>query len=63
MAGGGQEPKEVGKELSMSRRLRSQREEETGVEQVFERMVRGMRNDMNTVIWKIECSRDVSPEA
>jgi hypothetical protein len=46
----------------MSRRLRSQREEESGVEQVFERMVKGMRNEMNTVLWKIERSRDVSPE-
>jgi hypothetical protein len=45
----------------MSRRLRSQKEE--GVEQVLERMVKGMRNEMNTVIWKIERSRDVSPEA
>jgi hypothetical protein len=52
-----------GKELSMSRRLRSQKEGETEVEQVFERMVRGMRNEINTVIWKIELSRDVSPEA
>jgi uncharacterized membrane protein len=25
-------------------------------------MVKGMRNEMNTVIWKIEHSRDVSPE-
>jgi hypothetical protein len=47
----------------MSRRLRSQKEGETEVEQVFERMVRGMRNEMNTVIWKIERSRDVSPAA
>ncbi len=47
----------------MSSRLRSQREEESGVEQVFERMVEGMRNEMNTVLWKIERSRDVSPEA
>jgi hypothetical protein len=47
----------------MSRRLRSQKEEETGVEQVFERMVKGMRNEMNTVLWKIERSRDVSPKA
>jgi hypothetical protein len=47
----------------MSRRLRSQKEEEIGVEQVFERMVKGMRNEMNTVLWKIERSRDVSPEA
>ncbi len=47
----------------MSCRLRPQREEENGVEQVLERMVKGMRNDMNTVIWKIERSRDVSPEA
>jgi hypothetical protein len=47
----------------MSRRLRSQREEENGVEHVLERMVKGMRNEMNTVLWKIERSRDVSPEA
>ncbi len=47
----------------MSRRLRSQKEEEGGVEQLFERMVKGMRNEMNTVIWRIERSRDVSPEA
>jgi DNA repair exonuclease SbcCD ATPase subunit len=47
----------------MSRRLRSQKEEESGIEQVLERMVKGMRNEMNTVIWKIERSRDVSPEA
>jgi hypothetical protein len=47
----------------MLRRLRSQKEEDNGVEQVFERMVNGMRNEMNTVIWKIECRRDVSPEA
>jgi hypothetical protein len=43
----------------MSRRLRSQKEEENGVEQVFERMVKGMRNKMNTVVWKIERSRDM----
>jgi DNA repair exonuclease SbcCD ATPase subunit len=47
----------------MSRRSRSQKEDESGVEQVLERMVKGMRNEMNTVIWKIERSRDVSPEA
>jgi hypothetical protein len=47
----------------MSRRLRSQKEEENGVEHVLERMVKGMRNEMNTVLWKIERSRDVSPEA
>jgi hypothetical protein len=47
----------------MSRRLRSQKEEEDGVERVFERMVKGMRNEMSTVMWKIERSRDISPEA
>jgi hypothetical protein len=47
----------------MSRRLRSQKEEENGVEHVLDRMVKGMRNEMNTVLWKIERSRDVSPEA
>jgi beta-glucosidase-like glycosyl hydrolase len=47
----------------MSRKLRSRKEEEDGVEHVFDRMVKGMRNEMNTVIWRIERSRDVSPEA
>jgi hypothetical protein len=47
----------------MSRRPRLQKEEVNGVEQVLERMVKGMRNEKNTVLWKIECSRDVSPEA
>jgi hypothetical protein len=47
----------------MSHKLRSQKEEEGGVEQVIERMVKGMRNEMNTVLWRIERSRDVSPEA
>jgi hypothetical protein len=49
--------------LTMSRKLRSRKEEEDGVEHVFDRMVKGMRNEMNTVIWRIERSRDVSPEA
>jgi hypothetical protein len=49
--------------LIMSRKLRSRKEEEDGVEQVFDRMVKGMRNEINTVIWRIERSRDVSPEA
>jgi hypothetical protein len=26
-------------------------------------MVKGMRNEMNTVLWKTERSRDMSPEA
>jgi hypothetical protein len=47
----------------MSRRLRSQREEENEVELVFERMVKGMRNEMNVVLWKIERSRDMAQEA
>jgi chromosome segregation ATPase len=47
----------------MSRKLRSQKEEEGGLEQVIERMVKGMRNEMSTVIWRIERSRDLSPEA
>jgi hypothetical protein len=29
----------------------------------FQRMVKGMRNEMSTVIWKKERSRDLSPEA
>jgi hypothetical protein len=47
----------------MSRKLRSQKIDKDEVEQVFDRMVKGMRNEMNTVMWKIERSRDVSPEA
>jgi hypothetical protein len=47
----------------MSHKLKPQKEEEGGLEQVFERMVKGMRNEMNTVLWRIERSRDVSPEA
>jgi hypothetical protein len=47
----------------MSRKLRSRKEEEDEVEKVFDRMVKGMRNEMNTVLWRIERSRDVSPEA
>jgi hypothetical protein len=47
----------------MSRKLRSRKVDEDEVEQVFDRMVKGMRNEMNTVMWKIERSRDVSPEA
>ncbi len=39
----------------MSHRLRSQKEEGNGVEQVLDRIVKGMRNEMNTVIWKIVC--------
>jgi hypothetical protein len=33
------------------------------VERVFDRMVKGMRNEMNTLLWRIECNRDMSPEA
>jgi hypothetical protein len=45
------------------KKIKTQKEGENGVEQVFERMVKGMRNKMNTVLWKTERSRDVSPEA
>ena len=47
----------------MARRLRSSKEDEFELGNVFERMVKGMRNEMNTVLWKIERSRDMSPEA
>jgi hypothetical protein len=43
--------------------LRSAKEDEVGMGHIFERMVNGMRNEMNTVLWKIERSRDISPEA
>jgi hypothetical protein len=46
----------------MSCKLRPRKEEEDEVERVFERMVKGMRNEMNTVLWRIERSRDMSPE-
>ena len=47
----------------MDRRLRSAKEDEFELGYVFERMVKGMRNEMSTVLWKIERSRDLSPEA
>jgi hypothetical protein len=37
----------------MSHKLRSQKEE-GGLEQVVERMVMGMRNEMSTVLWRID---------
>ena len=39
------------------------KEDEFELGYVFERMVKGMRNEMNSVLWKIERSRDMSPEA
>ena len=47
----------------MSRKLRPRKEEEDEVEKVFDKMMKGMRNEMNTVLWRIERSRDVAPEA
>jgi hypothetical protein len=47
----------------MSRKLRPRKEDEDEVERVFDRVVKGMRNEMNTVLWRIERSRDVSTEA
>jgi hypothetical protein len=38
------------------------KEGEKEVEQVIEKMVKGMRKKMSTVLWRIERSRDVSPE-
>ena len=49
--------------VGMARRLRSMKEDEFELGYVFERMVKGMRNEMNTVLWKMERSRDMSPEA
>jgi hypothetical protein len=37
--------------------------EESGIERVIEKAVNGMRNEMSTVLWRIERSRDGSPEA
>jgi hypothetical protein len=52
----------------MTRRWRSSKDEKESKEKdfelnyVFERMVKGMRNEMSTVLWKIGRSRDLSPE-
>ncbi len=37
--------------------------EVNGIGQVFERVVEGIWNEMSTVLWRIELSRDGSPEA
>jgi hypothetical protein len=37
--------------------------EECVIERVVEKAVNGMRNEMSTVLWRIERSRDGSPEA
>jgi hypothetical protein len=37
--------------------------EECGIEHVIVKAVNRMRNEMSTVLWKIERSRDGSPEA
>ena len=54
----------------MAGRWRTSRENEKETKEiefelgyVFDRMVKGMRNEMNTALWKIERSRDLSPEA
>ncbi len=36
----------------LSRKLRSRKDDEQEIEQVFERMVKGMRIEMNTVMWR-----------
>jgi hypothetical protein len=59
--------KEVGNneyiKVDIAHRLRSAKEDEFELGYVFERMVKGMGNKMNTIIWKNERSRDMSPEA
>jgi septin family protein len=47
----------------MLRKLELWKVNKDEVGQVFERMVKGMRNKMSTVLWRIEQSRDGSPEA
>jgi hypothetical protein len=47
----------------MSRKLRTRKLEECEVDRVFERVVNGMRNEMSTALWRIERSRDGSPDA
>ena len=47
----------------MARRMTSTKEVQFELGYVFEKMVKGMRNEMSTVLWKIERSRDLSPEA
>jgi hypothetical protein len=48
---------------TMSRKLRSRKVEEREIGQVLERAVKGMRNEMSTVLWKIKRSRDNSLKA
>jgi hypothetical protein len=47
----------------MSRKLRARKAEECEVERITERVLNGMRNEMSTVLWRIERSRDGSLEA
>ncbi len=47
----------------MSRKLRTREVEDCEIERVFKKAVNGMRNEMSTVLWRIERSRDGSPEA
>jgi hypothetical protein len=54
----------------MAQRWRTSKESEKETKEnvfelgdVFERMVKGMRNEMSTVLWRTERSRDLSPEA
>ncbi len=50
-------------EENMSRKLRTRQMEECEIERVVKKAVNGMRNEMSTVLWRIERSRDGSPEA
>jgi hypothetical protein len=42
--------------------LRSAKENEFELGHVKERMVKGLRNELNTVLWKMESSSDMSSE-
>jgi hypothetical protein len=47
----------------LSRKLGARKNEARFIGKVFERVVEGMRNEMSTVLWRIEWSRDCSPKA
>jgi hypothetical protein len=47
----------------MPHKWRILKEEDQELEQVIEKMVNGVRNKISIVVWRIERSRDVSPEA
>jgi hypothetical protein len=52
----------VAEKIDMAPRLRSMKDDEIELGHVLERMVKGMRKEMSTVLRELERSRDMSPE-